>query len=96
MHEQTVNGLWSNNSLINKLPLPRVNHYLYSCYYWYGLIVNSVVKGYILMVPLSLPMATSDCITSYANAVGWWGNPWLNTCSGDINDNVLYIIIIKL
>ena len=40
----------------------------------------NMVKGYILMIPLSLPMATSDCSTSYANAVGWWGNPWLNTC----------------
>ena len=29
-----------------------------------------LVKGYILMMPLSLPMATSDCSTSYANAVG--------------------------
>ena len=41
---------------------------------------HNVVKGYILMIPLSLPMATSDCSTSYANAVGLWGNPWLNTC----------------
>ena len=69
----------------------RTKHNVYTCTLHTLVAAIYMVKGYILIVPVSLPMATSDCNASYANAEGFWGNPWLNTCMG--NHNEFYTVI---